>query len=555
MKQFKYIMLGAALMPMAMLTSCESNKDFLTEKPKSILTIESAYKSNSQVLATILSAYNEYEGFFFDGAWGANESTYRNLGTDVMDANNQLPHYSNFKATWSTDAAFIQSVWDRYYRLISFCNLALSQMNNVSWDSEAEKTREIGEALFLRGVSCLELGVVYGGVPLVTEFSEVPRFDYERATRQETLQLAIDNLKEAFDKLPESAATGSGYEIGRATKSAAALYLSKAFLALGVEADNVMVDNKSCWENAQFYANHVITNHPIAIDRFGARIPSAQGSNHGVANAFPQGNVFSDLFVSPNMQIAQNTEAIWVMVAHKDYATYTQNGGHRNTALGYSPAVQDMNWSPEYIEEGAGAGPWKVVGPKYGSKTNPAIHGGLGWGMYPPTHYAGAEVWDAAHNNSSDDYRYTEGVTVRTKYLVCDPNHSLYEQYVGWEVLNKHDENTCSKIFPIFYKETPLDEWDYDAADPGMFGNICYSYRNKYAARSGEAYLLLAEALYRDGKNGQALEALNTLRARSNANPFSTIDINIILDERVRELYMEEFRWFTLLRMKPEEWK
>ncbi len=556
----KIVLTGASVL---LLAGCQSDLEFLSEQPKSILTIENAYNSSTQVLSTLLSAYNEYEGFFFASGMGAGVSTTKNLGTDVLDANNQLAHQSNFTATWATDAGFVKDLWDQYYRMISFCNLALSQMDNVEWNDPSEKTREIAEANFLRGVAYLELGVIYGGVPLVTEFSETPKFDYVRASRKETLEYAIDNLLAGYESLPETIAMG---QPGRASKSAAALYLSKAFLALGVEADNESYyGGKTCWKNAQDFASEVIQKHPIMTNRFGVRLPSAQGSNNGIPNAFPEGNVFSDLFVSANMPSPSNTEAIWVMMSAPDYATFAANGtvgwigvdggGGRNSSLGYSPAVQDMNWADEYKEAGAGAGPWKVVSSKYGGMTNPAIHGGLGWGLFPTTEFVATELWDAAHNLDSQDYRYTEGVTVRTRYLICDETHSLYETYGGWEHITKNDENTCSKLFPIWYKETPLDGWDYDPADPGMFGSVAYCYRNKYAARSGEAYLLLAEAYFRDGNNGKALEALNTLRARSNAQPFNTIDINIILDERAREMHLEESRWFTLLRMKPEEWK
>ena len=82
-----------------------------------------------------------------------------------------------------------------------------------------------------------------------------------------------------------------------------------------------------------------------------------------------------------------------------------------------------------------------------------------------------------------------------------------------------------------------------------------YFYRSKYGARTAEVYLLLAEALLRSGDTAGALEALNTVRARSNANPFDSITIDTILDERGRELLYEEFRWATFLRMKPSEWK
>ena len=75
--------------------------------------------------------------------------------------------------------------------------------------------------------------------------------------------------------------------------------------------------------------------------------------------------------------------------------------------------------------------------------------------------------------------------------------------------------------------------------------------------RSAEAYLLLAEAKFRNGDKDGAAAAINVLRNRANAEPFTAEDVNLhsILDERCRELMHEEDRWGTLLRMEPDIWK
>lgn len=532
--------------------SCDSDSDFLKETPKSVLTIDNAYNSSEQILATVLTAYNKYENFFFPGEWGGGPLGYKSAGTDMWDGNNQEPHYSNFTTYWSADAGFVKTVWDTYYEVIASCNLALRQMDQVKWSDESLKARLTAECHFLRGASYLRLAEYYGGVPLVKEYSDQPRYDYTRATRTETYQFAIDELVAAHQDLPEK--VGST-EYGRAGRGAAALYLSEAFLALGVEDNNdTYYDSKTCYNNAETFAQEVIRLHPMMTQRFGVRTADATGARNGIANRQPNGNVFSDLFVSDNVVSPNNTEAVWVMPSSQNYATYSKNGGYRENALNFSPAVQDMNWDPKYKESGAGDGPWKVVSPKYGGKINPAIHGAYTWALLPITWFASYELWDKAHDLGTDD-RYKEGVTVRTKYLVTDPKHSRYETYMGWEAINKADENTCSKFVPIFYKETPLDKWDYDQNDPGFFGNICFNYRNKYGARSSEAYLLLAEAYYRNGNPDAALHALNAVRQRANAPAMTTIDMQVILDERARELMFEEDRWATLLRMKPEEWK
>ena len=553
MKRNNILVIGGLVL-LGMTAGCTSDADFLKEKTKSIYTIENAYDNSDQVLATLLSAYYEYQAFFYCTDWDAGIGFNRFAGTDIADGNDQVVHYSDFTSYWSTNADFVKNMWDKYYKIISYCNLALDQVANVTWNNDVQRDRIVAEAHFLRGLSYLRLAEYFGGVPLVSEYSEMPKFDYIRASRTETYQYAIDELLLGYGGLPHDVTA----DYGRAGKGAAALYLSEAFLALGVEANNVVYyDGKTCYENAEFFAKDVISMHPLMQNRFGVRLSGATGSTNGIPNAFPQGNVFSDLFVSANVIDPANTETIWVMVTAPNYATYMATGGYRNSSIAYVPAVQDINWAAQYKENGAGEGPWKSVSLKYGGKVSPTIHGAYSWGLSPLTWFTSYDLWNEENNNNSpDDYRYVEGVTVRTKYLVTDEKHSLYETYVGWEHIDKEDMNTASKFFPIFYKEIPFDDWDYDLSDPGGFsGQIGNNYRNKYGARSSEAYLLLAEAYYRDNKTGEALDALNTVRIRANATPMAQIDIQVILDERARELLFEEDRWATFLRMKPDEWK
>jgi hypothetical protein len=69
--------------------------------------------------------------------------------------------------------------------------------------------------------------------------------------------------------------------------------------------------------------------------------------------------------------------------------------------------------------------------------------------------------------------------------------------------------------------------------------------------RLPETLLLRAEAYIAKGDKASALADVNTIRARAKA-PLATVnqmDINYILDERVRELYGEEFRMLTLMRL------
>lgn len=554
MKTNKYIsgILGVALAAAA--TSCVSDKEFLKEKPLSQLTTINAFVTSDQVLNTLLTGYYEYEDLMYPNWVGQGIAYDKSAGTDIIDAKYQNAHTGNFDTQWSTTASLPKSYWDKFYKVISYGNLALAHKDDMTWDDESAKARVAGEAYFLRGISYLRLAELFGGVPIVNEYNEAPKFDYVRAPRADVFQQAINDLKEAYAALPVKV------ESGRAGKGAAALYLSEAYLALGVENG----DDKAAYAEAAKYAQEVITLHPIMTSRFGVRTATASGEKNGVANAFPQGNVCFDLFVTDNVISAANTESLWVMTGSPSYAMNAAYGGHRGCSLGLTPAIQDYNWSPEWKgkkREGAtgepASGPWKAYSAKYGKETSPTFQGGLGWAQYTPTWYASYTMWDEAHNGNSQDLRYVEDVTVMKEYLCCDENHALYEQKVGWDQIDRSTPELCGIFFPIFSKESIFSDWDYDANEPSFWlgGGHAYYYRAKYAARSAEAYLLLAEAQLRGGDAAKATETLNTLRARANAAPFSTVSIDTILDERARELLYEEFRWATLLRCKPAEWK
>ena len=547
----KSIILVGSLLAL-IVSGCVSDNEFLTEKVRDRVTSMNAFETSDQVFNTILTGYYDMGELAFPNESGMGIRFDKTAGTDIFDGKYQLGannHLSNIKGAWSTENNVAKEFWDKFYKIISYSNLAMSQIDNVPWDSESEKARVNAEAQFLRGVSYLRLAELYGGVPLVLEYSEVPNFGYSRASRAETYKAAIADLKAAYDVLPAQLPKS---ESGRASKWAAAFYLSESYLGLGVEEN----DSKADFDQAATFAQEVVNARPLMTQRFGVRLPGATGENFGIPNEDPDGTVYTDLFVSANVIDPANTEAIWVMESAPNYTAYSMYGGHRFNNYGLSPSLKSRKWNSTYYEETAGAGPWVTVSKKYGGQTYPAINGGTGWGQYCPTNWSCYYNWEGdANNNTRYDMRYEEDITVRTRYICTDEKHSLYEQKCGWEETDNTDPNKATTYFPIFYKETPFDAWDYDMQQPTQAGPYVYYYRHQYGARSAEAWLLLAEAKLRGGDAAGAANALNAVRERAKAKPFGTVTIQTILDERARELLYEEFRWATFLRMKPAEWK
>jgi hypothetical protein len=126
---------------------------------------------------------------------------------------------------------------------------------------------------------------------------------------------------------------------------------------------------------------------------------------------------------------------------------------------------------------------------------------------------------------------------LRRKYWFNDPaKPELLGKpvpYSGFDTIFRIPPHTTK-----WYQFDPKDEFGYD-----MIKDIILM-------RLGETYLLLAEAQFQQGKLAEAAATLNTLRARSNASPISASQVNLdfILDERVRELVGEENRRMTLMR-------
>lgn len=91
-------------------------------------------------------------------------------------------------------------------------------------------------------------------------------------------------------------------------------------------------------------------------------------------------------------------------------------------------------------------------------------------------------------------------------------------------------------------------KWDDGDPDNPAAGE---GYHDQPYLRLAETYLLLAEAQLVQDKKEEAAATLNVVRQRSNASPVLPDDVTIdyILDERTRELFTEEHRRYTLLRL------
>lgn len=534
-------------------SACTSDADFLTEKPKTIFTMENAFAKASQVDAQIGRVYS---AAFELHSWGTSNvfaafsgspaALLGGYGADLIEGDAQPANaaggFSNYSTLNSLTGRFL-SLWNSLYQMASYANLALYGAEQVEWSNAADKAYAVAQAKFFVGWVYLRLGEVYGGVPIVKEFSEDLKYDYVRDSRSDVYAWAIQNLSDAAKDLPDYPK-----QDGRVAKGAALHYLAEAYLAQGVETGN-----KEYFASAEKAADDVIKLHPLMTERFGVRAnPADNGTSNGIPNYRPDGNAFYDLFQIGNYDRSEgNTEAIWVM-QNPTYEQYSVNGGETyelGTVCGQP--YRDLVWADAYREDesGAASGPWRgdnIDQKKYPYGGSSYYCAGGSWGLYGTTDYADSDLWVGEFG---EDDRNAQCVNLDP--VVIDQKHSLHGQIIGPEHLKDP-----SRYMRYSVKISLNDGWGWTPNNTSMGQPWHRMYgRDWYAARSGETYLLKAEAQLRGGDAGAAAETMNVLRERSNAKKMYTasdVTIETILDERGRELLWEEHRWPTLLRLEKQ---
>src|SRR3546814_12132929 len=107
-------------------------------------------------------------------------------GTDMYDVpiiqrGNTFNYYGNIKP----DNAVFFDIYSAWYEMIAKANLAIAaaELPKISWSSPEEKAYAIAQARFFRAFAYRNLGELFGGVSLVTEVTEGPRYDRSEERR------------------------------------------------------------------------------------------------------------------------------------------------------------------------------------------------------------------------------------------------------------------------------------------------------------------------------------------------------------------------------------
>ncbi len=415
---------------------------------------------------------------------------------------------------------FVDDV-DKYFRLlyssINIANNTLYWATQVQGAMPAAVAVRVAEAKALRAWYYFLLTETYGDVPLVLTRTTSVSLVFNRTPEKEVYAQVIQDLNDAMAALPATAT-----DFGRVTKGFAQHLLAKVYLTRAYKLyGGGNTDFQMAATTAETLINSTTYNLKAKYaDLFDPTIANFQVNSEVIFSVQYSTNVATNAVGNANgnglqqyfLWDSQNTPLVGRSTFY----------GKTNSALAPDPyffSVFDKTRDSRYL-----ANVYDVVfaqnAGSFGSRTF-AVGDTL-------IYYPAVPLSDAA--------------VAASRYLIINPDKYRNSPFIAGQ-----------RNFPQFKKFR--DPFVTSYVDNG-------GARDTYVFRLAETYLIASEAYLKLNNLPKALQYYNIIRARAakpGINPATnvsyatemqatTITIDNILEERLRELTGEEFRWFELKR-------
>ncbi|HTE32017.1 MAG TPA: RagB/SusD family nutrient uptake outer membrane protein [Chryseolinea sp.] len=204
--------------------------DFLDESDPSNLTPESFYTQPKHADAAIAAAYTSTR-FIGDGA-GIFSSNWQMLeaptGTTTTETAQNSDLNNLYTLSYDFNTGHIQNWWRGIYVVVANANLVIDNVPKIVMD-EAQKTKVIGEAYFLRAWAYFYAVRIWGDVPLILHPQTATSEDFfpGRTPQAEVYDQIVADLVAA-----EAAGLPWTDKSGRVSQSAVKSLLAKVYLTM-----------------------------------------------------------------------------------------------------------------------------------------------------------------------------------------------------------------------------------------------------------------------------------------------------------------------------------
>jgi starch-binding outer membrane protein, SusD/RagB family len=414
-------------------------------------------------------------------------------------------------AWWGWDNRGWNTVWGN----ISNCNIFFDRIEDVPFSDQQLKERLMGEVSFIRALMYFDLVSRWGAMPIITKaFSLSDRAEFLSLTRnsyKENIDFIVSECDKAAGLLP---AKYTGSDIGRATKVAALALKSRVLL---YAASPLM--NKAGVDPLVGYP----TPDPERWDK--AALAAKTCIDAALENGYALYNKYSD--------VKKNYTQLFLECGNSEVLFDKQGGpSSDNTNLSYLDQSNGPN----------GYGQWGGNTPISELVDDFEMNDGSKFDWNNPEHranpYANRDARLYASVLADGDAWMSRSIET---HLIADENGTITSG--GRDTKYGQDSWNSSKTgynIRKFMDETyKPNSWNFP--NP----------KNWIWFRLAEQYLNYAEALFQQGKEAEARDALNVVRQRAQmplATESGTALWTRIVNERRVELCFEEHRYFDVRR-------
>ncbi len=492
-------------------TAC-NEEEFLDETPLDFFSPNNAYINPSQFDAALANLDSRVRDIRHSDNW---EAFHYHFGTDIFFSAREggtARAFDDYLVALNPTYNGLVYHWERWYKIISNANIIISRLPESEVNAEQQVHYE-AEARFYRAYAYRFLVYLFGGVPLYTEEISTPRNDFTRASKEEVLAQIVSDAEFAANNLKGISEVQDGKVSNLVAQHLLAeTYISQGEWAKAIAAATVVIDDP---------------NTALMTERFGTRATEVPG------------DVYWDLFRRGNQNRSTgNTEALWVIQMEFDVpGGLISSSARRNS---YERWFNPVGWTMNDPDGNEG-----FLGTR--STVNA---GGRGASFIRPTSYFENELWSSDFDNDMRNANHNYHRTV----FYDNPESA----YFGMSAIENKGSIWLGqdwRWYPYLTKTTTPDNHPEELyLDPELKilkSSAGSTFRDAYELRLAETYLLRAEAHLGNGDPVSAAADINVVRARVNANPVAPgdVDIDYILDERARELSVEEPRRITLQRL------
>ena len=438
--------------------------------------------------------------------------TMSEYGTDIYSAgaDGSYKGFHFYDSQLTSSVVILAELWDETYKGINTINAVIDRAPSVTGITEAVKAQRVAEMKYLRAHYYFVLVQQFGPLDLRLKETTGPTKTATRATEQAVYKQIEADLLAAIPALENKKASS---DYGRATKAAAENLLAKVYLT---RASSKFAE-ASDYANAATLCNNVINN-------YGFKLLS------DFASVFDQANQVND-------------EVIFAVQYTSDPLTngFVDNQGNKlHLYFGMQYDVQ-----PGMQRDVVNGRPFKRLKPT-SYLLNTVFADRVNDTRYNKTF---KDTW---LSNKPGTYNTTfDGSKSTVTYKAGDTTIFI----PGYEMpLAERAKKKYQVLVPSLYNYAlfPTLKKFFDPLRPDMtYEN---GSRDFFVHRLADTYLMLAEASVKLGKQAEAVAAINAVRVRAAAAGKSedmkvtSVDMNLIMEERARELAGEQTRWMDLKR-------